>query len=405
MITLATLVGTLAPLTSPAPFDVTTVPATVTTIDLTNREAQPAVSPLSVRITLGDVPQGTGVPADLTDVAYGTGKAGKRDVAVLVGKSDAGKEQVDVLVIDSNSNGKFEDSERHAMTVEVRDQRGTEMAVSKPVDGSLAGGAKFAASYMKGGGRAATAQLIFNRYLEGIIPAGRIAVVDKDFDGTFGSIGDAWAITPKDGRAATEYGLMNLDESVFIDGHRYRIGIAGEMMSVASEAADGPDPAVAAAQRARVEHMWMERFEPGRKEFFEQRGLDSSRPLATVPVKWHYVTYADALAMGAKENKPVFIDVMAFWCVWCYRMDWSTYCDAEVAKTLNEDFIAVKIIQEQDLVGDYDLVMKGKLEARGIPAMGIFDAQGNVLHTIGGWKKPEDFLTELATGKQKFAGQ
>ena len=96
---------------------------------------------------------------------------------------------------------------------------------------------------------------------------------------------------------------------------------------------------------------------------------------------------------------------MAFWCVWCYRMDWCTYPDAEVTRVLNEDFIAVKIIQEQDLVGDYDLVMKEKLQARGIPAMGIFDGEGNVVQTIGGWKKPEDFLKELAEGKAKFAGQ
>ena len=174
---------------------------------------------------------------------------------------------------------------------------------------------------------------------------------------------------------------------------------------MSSVAADGPDPAVMAAQRARVEHLWMERFEPGRKEFFEARGLDAARPLATKPIAWHYLTYADAIALGAKEKKPVFIDVMAFWCVWCYRMDWCTYCDAEVAQVLSQDFIAVKIIQEQDLVGDYDLVMKEKLQARGIPAMGVFDTEGKVLHTIGGWKKPEDFLKELAEGKAKFAGQ
>ena len=106
--------------------------------------------------------------------------------------------------------------------------------------------------------------------------------------------------------------------------------------------------------------------------------------------------------MGQKEQKPVFIDVMAFWCVWCYRMDWSTYPDAEVARMLNEEFIPVKIIQEQDLVGDYDLVMKEKLEARGIPAMGVFDAKGDAVHKIGGWKKPEDFLKELEAAKAAF---
>ena len=80
MITLATLVGTLAPLTSAVP-DVTTVPASVRSVDLNDRNAKVAVSPLSVRLTLGDVPADVAVPANLADAAYGTGKAGKRATA------------------------------------------------------------------------------------------------------------------------------------------------------------------------------------------------------------------------------------------------------------------------------------------------------------------------------------
>ena len=43
--------------------------------------------------------------------------------------------------------------------------------------------------------------------------------------------------------------------------------------------------------------------------------------------------------------------------------------------------------------------------AEGIPAMGVFNATGKAIHTIGGWKKPEDFLKDLEAGKAAFAGQ
>jgi len=407
MIHLATLVGALVALTNLpiAPVDVETVAATVKEIDMSNREAQPPVSPTSLRVSLGAVPAGFTVPSGMVEASYGTLKIGKKDVTVLVGKSEATKEQPDLLDIDADANGKFAPDERHTVEVTTSTRGQNTIASSKPVAGALPGGAKFQATYSQSGERPAAVALTFNRYLEGSIGAGLIAVVDKNLDGIFGSAGDAWTITAKGQRPATEYALMQLDESVFRDGKNYRITIAGQLMSVASEVANGPNTKDAAAQRTRAEHLWMERFELTREEFFKAQGLDTSRPLAKAPIKWHYVTFADAIAMGEKEKKPVFIDVMAFWCVWCYRMDWCTYPDAEVTRMLNEDFIPVKIIQEQDLVGDYDLLMKEKLKAKGIPAMGVFDATGKAIHTIGGWSKPEDFLKELEAGKAAFTGQ
>lgn len=396
------LAALLNPSAAPAAVDVETVPAVVKAIDPANREAMPPVAPTTLRVSLGAVPAGVTVPAGMVGAAYGTTKVGKQDLAVLVGKSDAAKPHPDVLDLDADMDGAFASTERHTLAVTTRTQGEAEVATSAPLDGALPNGAQFQVAYMQAGERPATVTVSFNRYLEGAFSGGLVAIVDKDLDGKFGSAGDAWTVGVKGERPATEYALMQLDESVFRAGKRYRIKLAGEALSVTGEAADGPDPKDAAAQRARVEHIWMERFEVGRDEFYKARGLDTTRPTTKTPIAWRYVTYADAIAMGQKEQKPVFIDVMAFWCVWCYRMDWSTYPDAEVARMLNEEFIPVKIIQEQDLVGDYDLVMKEKLEARGIPAMGVFDAKGDAVHKIGGWKKPEDFLKELEAAKAAF---
>jgi hypothetical protein len=35
--------------------------------------------------------------------------------------------------------------------------------------------------------------------------------------------------------------------------------------------------------------------------------------------------------------------------------------------------------------------------------MGIFGADGNALHKIGGWKAPVDFLADLKQGAEAFA--
>src|SRR5262249_19255813 len=53
-------------------------------------------------------------------------------------------------------------------------------------------------------------------------------------------------------------------------------------------------------------------------------------------------------------------------------------------------FVPCKMIQEQAAAGEYDKMMKEKLKARGIPAMGVFGGEGRLLHQIGGWESPED---------------
>ena len=306
-----------------------------------------------------------------------------------------------MIAVDMNADGEMDVTERMPLAVKQQQR----MTVGEPVDLGLTLGDKeltARATYVQFPGRPPRVTLMFPRYLVADADLGgssvRIGVVDADLDGTFGSAGDHWGIQPEGARPINAYGLSAMGEKPWVAGHLCSVKVAGDKLELTAVASETPDPATMAAQRKRVEHLWMERFDDERETFVKQRELDTARPLAKEPIDWKYVTFAEAIEMGQKAGKPVFIDVMAFWCVWCYRMDYYTYPDAEVAKLLNEKFIPVKIIQEQDLAGDYDLVMKEKLGARGIPAMGIFDAEGNVVHTIGGWKKPEDFVAELKKG-------
>ena len=43
------------------------------------------------------------------------------------------------------------------------------------------------------------------------------------------------------------------------------------------------------------------------------------------------------------ENKHMFVDFTATWCVWCKRLEANTFSKAPVIKSLTDDFVAVKV--------------------------------------------------------------
>src|SRR3974390_2092944 len=64
------------------------------------------------------------------------------------------------------------------------------------------------------------------------------------------------------------------------------------------------------------------------------------------PIQWHEWG-EEAFAAAHRENKPVLLDIGAVWCHWCHVMDRESYDDAEVAKIVNEHFIAVKVDRDE----------------------------------------------------------
>lgn len=354
-------------------------------------------------------------PAGLVETLGGTTTLGKHTIAVLVGKTDAQKQHVDALCLDANANGAFDAGEQHALVVEARAAQGRRPAGQSgaPIDATLTvDGHQVAvrASYMRMGEDPPMVALQFPAYLEAKVRFGEvehtIVIADENHDGAFGGSGDLWLLDPSADNPASPYALSSLAEQRFANGQRIGVQVAAnQSVTVTSTPASEPDAKSEASHRTRVEHLWFERFDKERDQFVAQRKLDTSRARTQKPIEWNYVTFEQAIELGKKANKPVFVDVLAFWCVWCYRMDYYTYVDAEVAKVLSEQFVPCKILQEQDRVGDYDRTMK-LLQAKGIPAMGVFGADGSKpLTTIGGWKKPEDFLADLQKGLAAFQGK
>ena len=56
--------------------------------------------------------------------------------------------------------------------------------------------------------------------------------------------------------------------------------------------------------------------------------------------------------LAQRENKPILLDIGAVWCHWCHVMDRESYDDAEIAKIVNERFVAIKV--DRDKLPDID---------------------------------------------------
>lgn len=385
------------------------------TVKVPGASERPPVSSPSETITLAADAKVPAAPAGLVETMGGTVTLGKHTVAVLVGKTDAQKPHYDALCLDGNANGAWDAGEQHALVVEARAAQGRRPAgqSSAAIEATLTvDGHQVAvrASYMRMGENPPMVALQFPAYLEAKAKLGDVeytlAVADTDRDGSFGGKDDQWLLLAPSEKPGSPYALSTLAEVRFVAGHQVGIQVAAnQAITVTATPASGPDAKSEASHRTRVEHLWFERFDKERDGFVAQRKLDTGRARTQKPIEWNYVTFEQAIEMGKKTGKPVFVDVLAFWCVWCYRMDYYTYVDAEVAQVLSEQFVPCKILQEQDRVGDYDKTMK-LLQAQGIPAMGVFGADGSKpLTTIGGWKKPEDFLTDLKKGLAAFQGK
>ena len=64
------------------------------------------------------------------------------------------------------------------------------------------------------------------------------------------------------------------------------------------------------------------------------------------PVDW-WPWCDEAFALAKKENKAIFISIGYSSCHWCHVMEEKVFEDAECAKNLNENFIAIKVDREE----------------------------------------------------------
>src|SRR6204780_5950112 len=101
------------------------------------------------------------------------------------------------------------------------------------------------------------------------------------------------------------------------------------------------------------------------------------------PVRWNAWGEA-AFARAQAEDKPILLDIGAVWCHWCHVMDRESYEDLEMARIINEHFVAMKVDRDE----------RPDVDARYQAAVSAISGQG-------GWPLTA-FLTPV--GKPYFGG-
>lgn len=86
------------------------------------------------------------------------------------------------------------------------------------------------------------------------------------------------------------------------------------------------------------------------------------------PVDW-YPWGEEAFAKAQAENKPIFLSVGYSTCHWCHVMERESFEDQDVAKLLNDNFVAIKVDREErpDIDGLYMSVCQALTGSGGWP--------------------------------------
>jgi uncharacterized protein YyaL (SSP411 family) len=126
----------------------------------------------------------------------------------------------------------------------------------------------------------------------------------------------------------------------------------------------------------------------------ENRLKDSASPYlrsaAHQPIGWH--EWGDAAFARAKsEDKPILLDIGAVWCHWCHVIDRESYENVEIAKIINENFVAVKVDRDErpDVDSRYQSAVSAISGQGGWPLTGFLLSDGKPFFG-GTYFPPED---------------
>ena len=95
------------------------------------------------------------------------------------------------------------------------------------------------------------------------------------------------------------------------------------------------------------------------------------------PVNWHEWG-AEAFERAEREDKPVLLDIGAVWCHWCHVMDRESYEDPELAKIVNEHYVAIKVDRDErpDVDSRYQAAVSAISGQGGWPLTAFLTPQG-----------------------------
>ncbi|HYS99912.1 MAG TPA: thioredoxin domain-containing protein [Thermoplasmata archaeon] len=108
------------------------------------------------------------------------------------------------------------------------------------------------------------------------------------------------------------------------------------------------------------------------------------------PVDW--LPWGDEAFRKAKElDRPILLDIGATWCHWCHVIDRESYEDAELAKVINENFVAIKVDRDErpDIDARYQQAVGAISGSGGWPLTAFLTPDGKVFYG-GTYFPPKD---------------
>jgi thioredoxin-like negative regulator of GroEL len=107
--------------------------------------------------------------------------------------------------------------------------------------------------------------------------------------------------------------------------------------------------------------------------------------------------YNTAVKEAEEKGLPLVLDFFTTPCVWCDRLDATTYRDPAVVKTINEQFIPVKIH------GEREPRLVQILQIQSFPTVVLADPKRKILGTMEGYYDPARFYEKLQRALARVA--
>jgi len=107
------------------------------------------------------------------------------------------------------------------------------------------------------------------------------------------------------------------------------------------------------------------------------------------------IPFSNAMDSAAANDKLIFIDAFADWCMPCRQMDRSVFTESSVAEYFNTHFISLQIDIEKEEGPAFSTIYNVSL----LPTLLFIDNKGTVIYSAQGFKSPSGLL-ELAKKAQ-----
>jgi uncharacterized protein len=114
------------------------------------------------------------------------------------------------------------------------------------------------------------------------------------------------------------------------------------------------------------------------------------RSAAHQPVQWREWSEA-TFAAAQQQDKPILLDIGAVWCHWGHVMDRESYENEEIARLINEHYIAIKVDRDErpDIDARYQVAVNALTGQGGWPLTAFLTPEGKPFYG-GTYLPPED---------------